>query len=146
MKYTKPLLKRSKVRLDLDKSDIKDSKQYENIAAQKSGPLFRLALALPMILIDRNDLLPNVNYIAAKFAIAYQILDDMQDWQTDAQNNTLNIVTILAQNASTEEALFIAQNRVKYLLMMCKKELALLPNNCALEVVKVADKLLKLVE
>ena len=132
--------------LDLDKSDIKDSKQYENIAAQKSGPLFRLALSLPMILIDRNDLLPNVNYIAAKFAIAYQILDDMQDWQTDAQNNTLNIVTILAQNASTEEALFIAQNRVKYLLMMCKKELALLPNNCALEVVKVADKLLKSVE
>lgn len=132
--------------LDLDKSNIKDSKQYEHIAAQKSGPLFRLALALPMVLIDRSDLLPNVNYIAAKFAIAYQILDDMQDWQTDAQNDTLNIVSILAHNSSTHEALFIAQNRVKYLLMMCKKELALLPNNCALEVVKVADKLIKCVD
>lgn len=131
---------------DLDTSSIKDSKQYEQIAAQKSGPLFRLALSLPMILIDREDLLPSVNYIAAKFAIAYQILDDMQDWEEDAQNNTLNIISILAQNSSTSEALFIAKNRVKYLLMMCKKELSLLPNNCALEVMKVADKLLSCVD
>lgn len=132
--------------LDLDKKHIKDSKHYEHIAAQKSGPLFRLALALPLVVNGRKDLLPNVNYIAAKFAIAYQIIDDIEDWENDSEHGTLNIVSILAQTVSINEALFIAQNRVKYLLMMCKKELALLPNNCALEVVKVADNLIKCVD
>ena len=132
--------------LDLDKSKTIDSKQYENIAAQKSGPLFRLSLAIPMILFDREDLLQSVNYIAAKFAIAYQIHDDMGDWRSDSESNTLNIVTLLAKQASDEDALFIAKNRVRYLLMMCQKELALFPNSCALEVSKVANKLIKNVE
>ncbi|MDT0594748.1 polyprenyl synthetase family protein [Glaciecola petra] len=132
--------------MDLDKEQIIDSKQYEEIAARKSGPLFRLALSMPMILSHRFDLLDSVNYIAAKFAIAYQIHDDMGDYQSDKGSNTLNIVSLLANQSSDEDAMFIAKNRVKYLLMMCQKELALLPNNCALEVRKVAEELIQSVE
>lgn len=132
--------------MDIDKEKIVDSKQYEEIAAQKSGPLFRLALSIPMILADRSDLLDKVNYIASKFAIAYQVHDDMGDYQRDKAANTLNIITLLAEQASDKEAMFIAKNRVRYLLMMCQKELSLLPNNCALEVRKVADELIRSVE
>jgi geranylgeranyl diphosphate synthase type II len=131
---------------DLDKSIALDSKAYEHIAAQKSGPLFRLGLSLPMIMAGRSDLLGSVNYIAAKFAIAYQIHDDIGDWESDKLANTMNIVSILAEQSDIDEAIFIAKNRVKYLLMLCKKELAVFPNDSAAVVCEVADQLLNSVE
>ncbi len=132
--------------LDLSSDTDIDPEQYEKIAAMKSGPLFRLALSLPLLVANRRDLLKKVEYVAARFAVAYQINDDLDDWRQDKENGDLNIVNLLAKNLSIDEALYVARNRAKYLLRKCQRELSNFPNESAAMVEQLATKLMQQVE
>nr|WP_168710958.1 polyprenyl synthetase family protein [Ningiella ruwaisensis] len=132
--------------LDLMCSSAISSSQYELIAAKKSGPLFRLALSLPLILANRHDLLEKVEFVASTFAIAYQINDDLDDWKEDSSSGDLNLVNILAETRNTKDAIFIAKNRARYLLRKCKQELSNFPNDAASIVVDYAETLMNHVE
>ncbi|MEM0909454.1 MAG: polyprenyl synthetase family protein [Pseudomonadota bacterium] len=132
--------------LDLSSDLNIEPEQYEKIAAMKSGPLFRLALSLPLLVANRRDLLPKVQYVAARFAVAYQINDDLDDWLEDEKNGDLNIVNLLASRSSINEALFVAKNRAKYLLRKCQRELSNFPNDSAHIVEQLTFKLMNQVE
>lgn len=127
---------------DIDASSEITEQQYEDIAAMKSGPLIQLTLGLPLLLAGHNEHIKIADQALHKFAIAYQIVDDLYDWQQDLQHGQLNLINLLATKCSVEEAIFFAKNRVQYLLKQCEKELTKLPSNCASSFIKASRKLL----
>jgi geranylgeranyl diphosphate synthase type I len=127
---------------DLDAETTITEQEYEDIAAMKSGPLIQLTLSLPLIAAGYDDQVKTVNNALNKFSIAYQILDDLDDWQQDLQREQLNLVNLLVSRYSLKESLTIARNRVKYLLNRCQRELSVLPSNCAASVITATNSLL----
>lgn len=69
---------------------------YESVAADKSGPLLSLPIELALLLADAEVHLPLADAAASKFAVAYQMTDDLADVARDALNEELNIVAVLA--------------------------------------------------
>jgi geranylgeranyl pyrophosphate synthase len=61
-------------------------KNYENIAKAKSGALLALPLELAMATANRTDCIPIARRCAEAFAIAYQIVDDINDLSKDRGN------------------------------------------------------------
>ncbi|MFT5712910.1 MAG: geranylgeranyl diphosphate synthase type I [Glaciecola sp.] len=127
---------------DVDAQNNTTEQEYEDIAAMKSGPLIRLTLELPLLMAGCEQYISNAKFALNRFSIAYQILDDLADWQQDAQRNQLNLVNLIASKSTTEEAIKISQNRAKYLLKQCEKELTLLPANCASSFISASRSLL----
>jgi geranylgeranyl diphosphate synthase type I len=128
---------------DLDAQASITEHEYEDIAAMKSGPLIQLTLALPLIAAGYDEHIKTVNLALNKFSVAYQILDDLDDWEQDQQNDQLNIVNLLISRYSLEESISIARSRVHYLLNRCQKELSILPSNCAASVITATHNLLE---
>ena len=131
---------------DLDSQATITEHEYEDIAAMKSGPLIQLTLSLPLIAAGYDDHIKTVNNALNKFSIAYQILDDLDDWQQDLQKEQLNLVNLLVSRYSLVESITIARNRVHYLLNRCQKELNVLPSNCAASVITATHDLLEKVK
>jgi geranylgeranyl diphosphate synthase type I len=127
---------------DIDASSDISEQQYEEIAAMKSGPLIQLTLGLPLLMSGHEHHVNTANKALHKFAIAYQIVDDLNDWQQDLQHKHLNLINLLATTCSVAEAISFARKRAQYLLMQCERELKLLPANCANSVIKASQKLL----
>ena len=128
---------------DLDARTTITEHEYEDIAAMKSGPLIQLTLTLPLIAAGYNEHIKTVNNALNKFSIAYQILDDLDDWQQDQQSKLLNLVVLLQTRYTLDESMTIARNRVHYLLNRCQKELSVLPFNCAASVISATHNLLE---
>jgi len=55
-------------------------------AKKKSGPLFALALELPLIVAGNQESLADAHEAACLFGLGYQILDDLKDQRADAEN------------------------------------------------------------
>jgi len=128
--------------MDLSAQKTITEHEYEYIAAMKSGPLIQLTLALPLTAAGYDEHIKTVNLALNKFSIAYQILDDLDDWEQDKKNEQLNIVNLLISRYPLEESLTIARNRVQYLLNRCHRELSVLPLNCAASVITATQNLL----
>jgi geranylgeranyl diphosphate synthase type I len=127
---------------DLDATDNITETEYEKIAAMKSGPLIQLTLSLPLLMADMGQHVATANHALQKFAVAYQIVDDLSDWQQDLQQKNLNFINLLASRYDIDEAIYTAQNRAQYLLEQCEKQLKLLPANCAASIIKASQALL----
>jgi len=128
---------------DIEANSSITEQEYEDIAGMKSGPLIQLTLALPLLMSAHNNLVQTANNALHKFAIAYQIVDDLHDWQQDLANGQLNYINLLAQKSNVKEASYIAKTRTQYLLKQCEKELKVLPNNCASSVISASQGLLQ---
>jgi geranylgeranyl pyrophosphate synthase len=55
-----------------------------NSSAKKSGPLFSLALGLPLIMSGNQSALDLAHQAAMQFGLGYQIIDDLDDHEKDA--------------------------------------------------------------
>jgi geranylgeranyl diphosphate synthase type I len=128
--------------MDLNAQSTITEHEYEYIAAMKSGPLIQLTLALPLTAAGYDEHIKTVNLALNKFSIAYQILDDLDDWEQDKQNEQLNLINLLIPRYSLDESIAIARNRIQYLLNRCHRELSVLPLNCAASVITATHKLL----
>jgi geranylgeranyl diphosphate synthase type I len=126
---------------DIDATNYISEQEYEEIAAMKSGPLIQLTLSLPLLIAGYEQHVNNANQALHKFAIAYQIVDDLNDWQQDLVHGQLNLINLLAAKFGVKEAIEFAKNRAQYLLKQCEKELSLLPENCATSVINASHKL-----
>jgi geranylgeranyl diphosphate synthase type II len=127
---------------DLDSKSIKTLAGYEKVAAEKSGPLLRLPLELPLIASGNEDCLNDTNVAISYFAIAYQIADDLCDRESDRARGQLNIVNILAEDMTMEEAINLAKSRAQYLLRKCLSKLDMLPNNSGKVFIELAQNLM----
>lgn len=79
-----------------------DWAQYERIAIQKSGSLLALPLELAMIAAQQSQALPTAKQAGERFALAYQISDDLHDLDGDRVRGVLNGVLVLMASGLTE--------------------------------------------
>jgi geranylgeranyl diphosphate synthase type II len=105
--------------------------EYEVTAVQKSGPLLALAISIPLLLAGyrRDQIQALIQSCVQPFALSYQIIDDLYDIEVDAQNKTLNLVNLMAQNMSLSEAKLYAINRTELLLNQARAQLKRIPNH-----------------
>jgi len=74
-------------------------------AAKKSGPLFALALELPLIAADREEFVPIAHDAAVQFGLGYQICDDLQDVIEDRSSPANgNLIIVLENRMGSAEA------------------------------------------
>ena len=78
--------------------------QYRVVAIAKSAPLISLALELPLTLAALRPAMPLAQEVAASFAVAYQIADDLDDVEEDKRANCLNVVQVLATACTLSDA------------------------------------------
>lgn len=101
---------------------------YENIAAEKSGPLLILPLELGLTLAGRLQAIEVAEQVGVHFAVGYQVADDISDVEIDAANKQMNIVAVLAARGHPnpdEAALALAVDR----FCLCDTLAAQLPSN-----------------
>jgi geranylgeranyl diphosphate synthase type II len=72
-----------------------DLSAYERIAGDKAGALFALPLELALTVANHTAQCDVARAAARHFAIGYQILDDLDDVDTDGQTGELNVVSLL---------------------------------------------------
>lgn len=84
-------------------------------SSKKSGPLFSLALGLPLIMAGHEDASGLAHEAAMQFGLAYQIMDDLDDQKLDAASGSSGnlVLAIGAQSTdckkpSTAQAIQIA--------------------------------------
>jgi len=93
-----------------------DVARYEAIAAGKSGALLSLPLEMVFTAARNEGLALQARVAAERFAIGYQIADDIQDLGRDAtaQEGALNIVLVLGTgDAALFKARWLAQRHLR---------------------------------
>ena len=121
--------------------DLKKTARYTiadclDIAAEKSGPLFALALKLPLIATGNEVDCEKAHEAAVHFGVGYQVFDDICDYEVDRKsNNPANLVLILEKEMSLPSALDEARRIANSNLLCAKRVASTLPHNsgCELE-------------
>jgi geranylgeranyl diphosphate synthase type II len=70
---------------------------YERSARAKSASLLSLALELPLLLSGHSGLMSTAHEAASHFATAYQVADDLEDFDQDAREGSPNLLLLLMQ-------------------------------------------------
>jgi geranylgeranyl diphosphate synthase type II len=114
---------------------------YEQQAIGKSASLLSLALELPLLLSSHSDDLPTAHGVATHFAVAYQIADDLADYDQDAQEGSPNILLLLQRHdglplaQARRQAVEVAAQR----LDSAQVQARLLPHDCAATLLYYAE-------
>lgn len=107
-------------------------RDYESIAKAKSGALLALPLELTLIAGERTGYIPLARKFAEAFAVAYQIVDDINDLSKDRGDGVnpscYNALLILEAQGRAEGALAIAAQRAKDRLLESIELAGALPN------------------
>ena len=86
-------------------------------AKKKSGPLFALAIELPLILSNQQNHLETAHHGACLFGLGYQILDDLTDQAADAESSSMgNLVLAMKSEIAGEPAQAVAARLARRLL------------------------------
>jgi geranylgeranyl pyrophosphate synthase len=106
--------------LNQDKNQsLKNILAYENIVARKTGPLFSMTLALPLLATNRNNYVATADEVFKNFALSYQIIDDIKDFKKDQAKigvkSGVNIITLLQKNKVSHPVQVACQKSLKHL-------------------------------
>lgn len=100
-------------------------------ARNKSGPLFALAVELPLIAAGYASALSKAHEAGCLFGLGYQIFDDIKDREADALNpNDANIANALACSGTDTEAVSRAVLMAKTYLGRSSELFGELPCHC----------------
>ena len=116
---------------DLQVTDAVSVASYEQIAVAKSGALLGLPLELALIASGAPEWQPQARLAAHSFAIGYQIIDDIDDIERDANKGGsapgLNILLVLKNIGDDGQALSNARGMALRHLSEAAKAAELLP-------------------
>jgi geranylgeranyl diphosphate synthase type II len=116
---------------------------YEQQAIGKSASLLSLALELPLLLSGHSEFLPTAHAAATQFAVAYQIADDLKDYEQDAREASPNLLLLLQVHdalplaRAQRQAIELADRR----LAGAETQARSLPNRCAATLLHDAERL-----
>jgi len=117
----------------LDNAADKENHNLEKClytAQKKSGPLFSLALELPLITSGYSDATIQAYEAACAFGAGYQLYDDLMDFHTDHLNGcSNNIVLVLNQDMSLEDSISEAKHISSLYLSIAYRVARTLPQN-----------------
>ena len=101
---------------------------YVSTIAQKSAPLIGLTVTLPLVYQGLDSMLGLCNKVLTDFAAAYQIMDDLLDWQDDAASGQCNIVMLYGAERNPQRALLLSIHHARCLLQQARLQLQEAPN------------------
>ena len=106
--------------LNQDKNQsLKNIQAYEYIVARKTGPLFCMTLALPLLAKNRDNYIATAEEVFKNFALSYQIIDDIKDFKKDQAKigvkSGVNIITLLEKNNVLHPIEAASQKSLKHL-------------------------------
>ena len=81
---------------------------YEQIVIGKSGALLSLPLELALTASGKDEWVRDARMGVEAFSVAYQVADDLADFQRDARRDSLNIVAILEASGDAANAVMRA--------------------------------------
>jgi geranylgeranyl pyrophosphate synthase len=125
--------------LDMSPETSSEKSELKPASALKSGPLFGLALSLPLILSDRMDCLKTCRDIGYEFGLGYQILDDVKDRAhdriQDADNNLVNALESVGKpnDLALGEAIRLAESHLQNALELSDS----LPAHCGVGMIAI---------
>jgi len=119
---------------------------YEFIAKAKSGALLALPLELTLAAAGKNDSIPIARKCAEAFAVAYQIVDDIDDLAKDRGNGVTppcyNALLTLEAMGHVEDAFAIASQLAKNRLLESVELAGALPNQSGRLLAALAQEML----
>ena len=90
----------------IHRSDPKTFQERIDQATAKSGPLFALALELPLICAGKSEYVEDAREASCQFGLAYQLIDDLKDFKLDElQNPGTNIFAALVKEQEEQTAI-----------------------------------------
>jgi geranylgeranyl pyrophosphate synthase len=106
-----------------------DIKEYERIAMGKSASLLSLPFELSLLLSGNEYFLESARHAAEAFAIAYQMLDDLNDYVEDRRNASLNAVAVAmdANGLEYDAAMALVRKRAEMFVARSINDAAGLP-------------------
>jgi len=100
-------------------------------ARGKSGALFALCLELPLIMRAKSEYLETASSAALDFGLAYQIIDDLKDFDEDVESKPgVNLLEALLSSFDRQEAVSRARNEASSRLEAAAKNCQKLPQGC----------------
>ena len=114
---------------------------YDLVAIAKSASLLSLPLELSLLLSGNAESLPMARRAAKAFATAYQMIDDLDDYDEDMRNGSLNILSVALRmgcatfEAARERVLF----RIGQVLEVLHDFARALPLGCGTALLEYAD-------
>lgn len=84
--------------MEAEKSAPTDYRAQLETARLKSGPLFSLALELPLFVCGSKSAIPSAREAAESFGLGYQIVDDLVDLDMDRLNQSSGNVVVALEN------------------------------------------------
>jgi len=116
---------------------------YERTARGKSASLLSLALELPLLLSGYRDFTSLAHEAASNFAVAYQIADDLNDFNQDSREGSPNLLLLLTQRDgwTMEQALARAITLSTDRLTSAETQASRLPHQCAATLLQHAGRL-----
>jgi len=116
---------------------------YERQAKGKSASLLSLALELPLLLADQAPFLARAHVAASDFAVAYQVCDDIADFEPDREGNASNLLLLLMREGRLPRPLAVtrAVQLAADCLASAEDHAKGLPCDCAAALVEQARKL-----
>lgn len=97
-----------------------DSDSYCQNVIQKTIPLLFLCFELPLAYAGFSYPIELVKKAVTHFALAYQIIDDLEDRVIDEKVERSNYVSLLAQSMSIQDAESMAREKARYLIRQCE--------------------------
>jgi geranylgeranyl pyrophosphate synthase len=103
--------------------------EYEKVAIGKSASLLSLPFELSLLLSGNEDAIANAQHAAEAFAVAYQMLDDLNDYAEDRRNGSLNAVAVAmdANDLEYDSAMALVCERAETLIARSMNDAARLP-------------------
>ena len=119
--------------------------RYVSIAVAKSGALLALPVELPLLATGNGASAPDARRAAEAFSVSYQIVDDLQDVNRDAEcvqgATGLNIVFVLEAQGLGKDARTAAKNCGLQYLHLAVTVAHTLPNGVGVHLLKLASEL-----
>ena len=104
-----------------------DSDSYCQSVIQKTIPLLLLCFELPLAYSGADYPAEMIRKAVIQFALAYQIIDDIEDRTIDEEVERSNYVSLLAQSMTVQDAESMAREKARYLLRQCETHEKRLP-------------------
>lgn len=114
---------------------------YEQIVAGKSSALLSLPLELAFIAAGQAVWCPRIWEAARAFGVGYQMIDDLDDVASDAENQTLNVVLVLEASCPADDARSIVRRQARSHLENASALASALPGGAGSLVVEYCSRL-----
>jgi geranylgeranyl diphosphate synthase type I len=115
--------------------------EYEQVAIGKSASLLSLPFELSLLISDNEMFVAKAQRASESFAVAYQMLDDLNDYAEDRRNGSLNAVSVVMDTYSIDyvSAVALVRQRAKILIEHSIDEASGLPKAAGAPMIRHAE-------